>query len=328
MLKTAFITGGTGFLGHHLVRKLRERDVAVKALVRDPQRAATLVDLGAELVVGDLAGCAPWQGAVPGGVDAFFHVAANTSMWRGHAAQISADNVAGTQSALEAAQTAGAQRLVFTSSAGVWGLGEADFDEQSPRRGAQLHNPYIDSKLAAESLVEEFAKRSLPAVIVYPGHLLGEGDTAGWARSFIDLQAGRLPLAPKGAGTWSCVEAVADAHIRAAAHPAPSPHYLLGGPVVSYAEVLQQIATFLAVPPPRGTAPGWLLAMNAGLGAMVARFSGTPPTVAPGLATLLNGRMAFSSARAERELGYRPSQLETMLQRTHRSLVSRGMLDA
>ncbi|MDB4985141.1 MAG: hypothetical protein JWN04_319 [Myxococcaceae bacterium] len=323
MKKRAFVTGATGFLGHHLVSTLVAANWEVVALVRSPDRARLA---GARLVQGDLESLARPEGLVPEGVDAFFHSAANISMWRRDAAQQRVDNVTGTEHALLAALTRRAKRFVFTSTSAVWGLTHDAFDESSERRGASADIPYVQSKLDAETLVREACGRGLAGVIVNPGHIVGAHDARGWSQIFEQLKSGSLPSAPPGIASWCHAPAVARAQLAAATDGEVGTNYLLGGADASYLTVAETAANLLGQQPPRRTVPALLLKTVARASALGARVTGKPPTVSPQLARILCGRLLFSSVRAQRELGYVPDSLEHMFEMCHRWLLAEHRL--
>jgi dihydroflavonol-4-reductase len=323
MKKVAFVTGATGFLGHHLVSTLLDAGWEVVALVRSPDRARLP---GARLVQGDLQSLARAEGLVPERVDAFFHNAANISMWRGDETQQRLDNVTGTAHALSAALARRAARFVFTSTSAVWGLTHDSFDETSERRGASANIPYVQSKLDAEKLVLEACARGISGVIVNPGHIVGTHDAHGWSQIFAQLRSGSLPSAPPGIASWCHAPAVARAQLAAATHGSVGANYLLGGADASYLTAAETAASLLGQKPPRSTVPPLVLKTVARVGALGARFTGKPPTVSPELARILCGRLQFSSARAQRELGYAPDSLAYMFEACHRWLSEQRQL--
>jgi len=151
-------------------------------------------------------------------------------------------------------------------------------------------------------------------------------DASGWGRTFVDLKAGRLFVAPPGVGTWTHVGALLDAQLAAATLPHATGPYLLGGPVARYVDVLRLVAELLHVPPPAHVAPPWLVTGVAGARSWTARARGLAPDLEPELARLLCKRLEFRSTRAERELGYRPSSLRQMFEESHAWLCEQGLL--
>ncbi len=131
-MKTAFVTGATGFLGVNLVALLREEGWRVVAIHRPASRLTELRDLGVELVPGAVDDAASLERALPEGADAVFHVAGNTSVWSRNDAAQTRDNVEGTRNVAAAALARGARILVHTSSVVVYGLGDLRADEETP----------------------------------------------------------------------------------------------------------------------------------------------------------------------------------------------------
>jgi dihydroflavonol-4-reductase len=300
----AFVTGGTGFLGRRLVATLRQRGWRVTMLAR-AELAQT------DVVRADLRDARGLLEVLPEQVDVVFHVAANVD-FNASRAQVWADNVEGTDNLLEAALARRARRFVFTSTAGIWGLDQARFDEESPRHGQRAGIAYLDSKLAAEASVQRARQRGLQAVILNPGHIVGPA--SAWDSLFAELRAGGLSAVPPGAASWCEVEAVVEAHVAAAERGRDGMNYLLGGCDASYAAFCAAAARRLGVRPPR-TAPAVLVRTSARLAALQARWSGSTPRLAPDLAKILCSRMLFSSARASQELDYRALPLDALLER-------------
>ena len=148
--KTAFVTGATGFLGLNLVEQLTEAGWAVMALHRASSELRHLSRFEVDRVEGDLTDPASLQRALPAGLDAVFHLAADTSMWSRHNARQSAINVTGTANILAAARAAKARRFVHTSTWNTYGLEQGKISEASPQRGGASWINYNRSKFEAE----------------------------------------------------------------------------------------------------------------------------------------------------------------------------------
>jgi dihydroflavonol-4-reductase len=280
-MRHAFVTGATGFVGRKLVAALLRDGWRVSVLARSPERVRANV----EVVVGDLA-----KPHVPAQVDVIFHVAANID-FSASRERMFADNVQGTANLL--AQARGA-RFVYTSTAGVWGLDHQRFDETSEHHGTRV--AYLQSKRAAEQLL-----RGVDAVILNPGHILGTG--GAWDELFVRLRAGKVPAVPPGVASWCHVDALVEAQLAAVERGRCGAHYLLGGADASYAELTTQAAHMMSVPPPK-VAPAFAIKLASWL-------RRDPPR---DLATILCGRLLFSSERARAELGYCPLSLTRMLE--------------
>jgi nucleoside-diphosphate-sugar epimerase len=103
-------------------------------------------------------------------------------------------------------------------------------------------------------------------------------------------------------------------------------HYLLGGADASFLELVQAIGSLLGRPTPTRTTPAWLSKLAGRLSLWGSYLTGREPDLTPEKATLLSAELLCSSHKAERELGYRPIPLETMLADCHRWLLEQGLL--
>ena len=232
--RTAFVTGGTGFLGLNLVEQLVAQAWQVTALHRPSSDTRLLRQFPVRLVEGDILDPGSLRRAMPAGVDAVFHVAADISMWSGHADRQTRINVDGTRHVVAAALDAGAGRLVHTSTWNTYGLGQGEISEELPQRGGETGANYDRSKLLAEQEVRAGVARGLDAVIINPSHIMGRYDRKGWPRLIIMAHTRWLPGVPPGAGTFCHAEAVARAHIAAAERGRRGANYLMSGADASF----------------------------------------------------------------------------------------------
>lgn len=176
------VTGGTGFVGGALARRLLDEGARVTVLARNPRKAAPLAALGVTMVHGDLTEPAALRQAVQG-AQVVFHAAA---MLGGPYAKQRVVNVEATQSLLEASALAGVRRFVHVSSIAVYGnVLPARVDEVSPL--APGASPYGHSKAEGDRLVREWsAEHGLAATVVRPGMVYGPGSNM-WTANFYRL---------------------------------------------------------------------------------------------------------------------------------------------
>ena len=167
--KTAFVTGANGFLGLNLVEQLTAAGWSVTALHRPTSDLRQLRAFEAEPVEGDLLDPASLKRALPQGVDAVFHVAADTSAWSRNDRRQTRINVEGTQNVIEAALGSGVERIVYTSSVAALGASADDSatDEDAPTDERDMIGHYKRSKFLAEQAAIDLVKRrDAPVVIV------------------------------------------------------------------------------------------------------------------------------------------------------------------
>jgi len=186
-----FVTGGTGFLGRHLVPTLCRAGYTLRVLTRTPDRHPWLRDLPrVEIVAGDLRDATLVTQAVQGS-RRVIHAAGLFSMWH-EAGDFDSTNVRGTENILQAAQAANVERMVYVSTIAVIGkpMEGRIIDEQHPISPA---DPYQASKWQAEQVVLSHIRQGLPAVIVRPGAFYGPmGDYAFNRLFFTDPMRGLI----------------------------------------------------------------------------------------------------------------------------------------
>jgi dihydroflavonol-4-reductase len=324
--RSAFVTGGTGFLGRHLLEQLTARGWQVAALHRATSDPSALRQLPVRPVEGDLLDGASLRRALPPGVDAVFHLAADTSMWSRHAARQTAINVEGTRNVVAAARAAGAGRLVHVSTWSAYGLEQGAISEELAQQGGRSRVNYDRSKYQAEEAVRAGVAHGLDAVIVNPAHILGRYDRHGWARLIIAAHKRWLPGVPPGAGTFCHAEAVAQALIAAAEHGRSGENYLVSGADASFVEVFRVINQVTGSRVPLRPLPGWMFRWSAAASGALAALTGREPEITPEGVSMALARARVTSRKAEHELGYRPAKLETMVENSYRWLKGQSLI--
>ncbi len=297
------ITGATGFVGGAVAGQLVEAGHDVRALVRNPDRAAKLAGRRVDLVVGDL-GDAASLAVLCDGVDGLFHVAGWYQVGSKTPSQGWAINVDGTRATLTAAARAGVPRIVYTSTLAVNSdTGGRVVDESYRFTGRHL-SVYDETKAQAHEIAEDMARAGLPVVVVQPGLVYGPGDTSQTGGLIEDVVAGRRPLVPSGGGVcWGYVDDIAHGHVLAMEKGEPGEAYMLAGPRASLADGLDVAAGFAGTKGPITLPPGAVRASAALLGG-VERIVELPPGYA---AETLRSSIATyfgDPARAQRELGW------------------------
>lgn len=324
MKPVAYVTGATGFVGGHVARTLCEAGWAVHALVRAGSDVSGLRDLPLTLVHGDVT--QPGSIRIPDGADGVFHVAADTSIWRGDRDRQTRVNVEGTRHLLVAARAAGAKRFIHTSTFAVWGFPDGVIDEQTPwQPGAEWIN-YIATKRAAETMVREAGEGDLDVVILNPAHILGPGDRHNWSRLFRMIQQGTLPGVPGGGGAFGDVREIARAHVTAFEKGRSGENYLLGGEETSMLDLVQKAGELLHAEVPAKPSPRWLLRAVGRVNQWRSAFTGRAPDLTPEGAAMITHHMHCDSSKAREELGYRFTAIDVLLEDTLAWLRSEGLL--
>ena len=326
--RSAFVTGGTGFLGRNLIEQLVAQGWRVIALHRPSSDIRPLSDHPVQLVEGDILEPESLRRAMPQSVDAAFHVAADISMWSGHNIRQTRINVEGTRNVVEAALEAGARRLIHTSTWNAYGLEQGAISEELPQRGRHSWINYNRSKLLGEEEVRKGIALGLDAVIINPSHIMGRYDRQGWAQLIIAAHRRRMPGVPPGAGTFCHAEAVAKAHISAVDGGRSGANYLMSGVDATFVELFAVINEVTGSRVPLRPLPPVLFRAPAWLSAACAAITGKQPAITPEGAEIAIARARVTSRRAEQELGYRPAPLRTMIEDSWRWLLAEGVLRA
>jgi dihydroflavonol-4-reductase len=304
------VTGAAGFVGAAVARAALAEGYAVRALVRAGSPRRNLVGLDAEVAEGDMRDPAA-VGRALAGARFLLHVAADYRLWARDPGEIVRNNVDGTQAVMRAALAAGVERIVVTSSVATLRVGPATVaaTEDAPLAEHDAIGAYKRSKVAAERLVERMvAQDGLPAVIVNPSTPVGARDVrpTPTGRIIVEAARGRMPAFVETGLNVVDVEDVAHGHLLALAHGRVGERYILGGQNVMLRDLLGGIAQLVGRVPPRLRLPAPPLMPLAHVAEAVARLSGREPFLTVDGLKMARNRMFFSSAKAERELGYRP----------------------
>jgi nucleoside-diphosphate-sugar epimerase len=303
------VTGATGLVGNAIVRKLRARGHDVRALVRDPARAAPVLPAGVEPVAGDVIRPETLAPALAG-IDWLFHAAGMPEQWQRDEGIFDRVNRQGTANVLEAAHAAGVQRAVYTSTIDVFAapaggtLVETALDPE-PKKTA-----YERSKQAAEREAERVRAAGLDLVYVNPGAVYGPAPVhTSLNLMFIRFLRGQMPLAPPGGMSYLYVDGCAEAHVAAAERGASGERYILADGHASCAKLVAEIARAAGVAKVPRTAPAGLARAIATASAPVARLFRFEPLIAPGTLTFLLWNVRADAGKARAALGFTPTPL-------------------
>jgi nucleoside-diphosphate-sugar epimerase len=309
-LDSAFVTGGSGFIGGRLLGRLRDDGVAVRALARSEGSGAKVMELGAEPVRGDLDDPAAMATGAAG-CDVTFHLAAHVADW-GKPEEFERGNVRGTRNALEASRRAGVRRFVHCGTEAAILAGQAldGADETEPLR-PDSPALYSATKAKAEALVREANGDGLETVVVRPRFVWGAGDTTLLPEIAAAVEAGRFAWVGGGTNRTSIthVDNVVEGLLCAAERGAGGEAYFVtdGDPVV-FREFISELLRTQGIEPPDRTIPTWVASAIARGGELAWRalpLRGSPPLTRFALwAASLDCVLDDSKARGK--LGYAP----------------------
>jgi dihydroflavonol-4-reductase len=303
----AYVTGGTGFIGGAVVRRLLEAGHEVRALVRPGADTQQLDGLPVERVVGDLSeGAGLRQGMA--GCDWVFHIAALYSYWGCRWADFYQTNVEGTRRVLEAAHLEDVDRVVYTSSIAVLGVhrDRTPASESTPSTLADRIGPYQRSKFLAEQIAREYVRQGLPVVIVNPSTPVGVGDhkPTPTGQIIVDFLSGRMFAYVDTGLNIVDVEDVATGHLLAAERGRVGERYILGGENLTLKQVLDLLAEISGRPRVRFRIPQSMALAWSYVDVTLARLNRRrTPAATPEKVHLSRRYEFFDPSKAVRELG-------------------------
>jgi nucleoside-diphosphate-sugar epimerase len=301
------MTGATGFLGGVLARMLVDGGHDVVALVRQPEAASDLRDLGVTLVPGDLDDDAALDRLLDG-AEGFFHVAGWFKFGRRERDLLHAVNVQGTRNALEAARRAGV-RTVYTSTIALNSDTGGEMVDESYRFDGRHLTEYDKTKGQAHDVALEYAESGLPVVIVQPSVIYGPGDTSTLGEVSRRVADGRFALGPKGGGAcWVHVDDVATGHVLAMEKGTPGESYILAGEAATYVEALSGLARMTGGRKPVFV-PAGMVRVAARMNGLLERVVRLPPDQTREAMLASTARYYADSGKAQRELGWTPRTL-------------------
>jgi dihydroflavonol-4-reductase len=318
----ALVTGGTGFVGSHLVRRLLARDWQVRCLVRAASRLDNLSELPVEFATGDLRDVDSIKQAVRG-VDVVYHCAADYRLWCADPREMYESNVNGSRNVMQAALDERVERVVYTSTVGALGLKHdgTPADEETPVSIADMIGHYKRSKFLAEEEVRGFAARGLPVVIVNPSTPVGELDIkpTPTGKIIVDFLKGKMFGYVDTGMNLIDVRDCAEGHILAAERGRTGERYILGGTNLTLKEMFDALARVTEIASPRMKVPHWVAESYARVENFWAiNIARRAPDVPVESVRMSRHRMWFDSSKAVRELGLPQNPIDDALARAVR----------
>jgi dihydroflavonol-4-reductase len=311
------VTGGTGFVGTHVVRALLARGHDVRCLARSESRRDNLAGLDVEIVEGDLTDPVSLARATKG-ASTLYHVAADYRLWTRHRGDLHRSNVEGTENVLRAAADTGVAKVVYTSSVAALGLVDGgSADETTPVVRDRIIGNYKKSKYDAERVADAWAGKGLPVVIVNPSTPIGERDIkpTPTGQMIVDFLNRKMPAYVDTGLNLVDVRDVAAGHLLAAEKGKVGERYILGHRNMTLKEILDALSTLTGIPSPTVKLPHWIPFAAAAIDTAFARVSWRAPHVSIDSVRMSTHRMFFDASKAVRELGLPQTPVEEALGR-------------
>lgn len=316
------VTGGTGFLGRDVVRRLAGPAHEVRCLVRrtsDPTALAQLAGLGVHLVWGDLADKKSLFEGMKG-CDRVLNVGAAYSFWTREPRSYRAANVDGVRNVMESALEAGVSKVVHVSTVIVYGKpAESPVNESTPV-GPVRFSEYAETKYEGEVVAWRMHQtKKLPLVVVYPGGVLGPGDPKASGDYVRNLMNRKMPATvfDKVPFPWVHVRDVADGIIRAAEKENNiGQKYLLVAENLTFGQINQLVSEISRVRLPRLRMPTPMAVVSAAMLTALSRITRRPPPwgmSSDQIRTMKEG-LIVDGGKAVRELGLKYTPVRVALE--------------
>ncbi len=304
-----FLTGATGFVGHHVAKALAAQGAGLRLLVRKTSTLANLEGIPGETHVGDLAQPESLRPAL-NGCDAVVHVAADYRLWVRDPPALYRANVGGTRELLRLAREAQVPRFVYTSSVATmhFRTDGGIIDEETPVSLRDMVGHYKRSKFLAEREAVAAAQGGQQVIILNPTTPIGPNDAkpTPTGRILVDFLNGRFPAYMDTGLNLVDVAEVARTHVDALTRGTPGRSYILGGENLTLKQILDMMSAISGIPSPTVRIPFAVAATYALFEEWVTgRILGREPRATLDEVRMGTRKMFASSARAQRDLGFR-----------------------
>jgi dihydroflavonol-4-reductase len=304
-----FVTGATGFVGSHIAQELSRHGADLRVLIRSSSKLANLEGIPAETVVGDLLQVDALRSALSG-CDAVMHVAADYRLWVTDPDKMHATNVTGTRELLRLAREQGVPRVVYTSSVATMGFFSDGrlCDEATPVSLSNMIGHYKRSKYLAEQEAVAAARAGQQVIILNPTTPIGSGDIkpTPTGRIIVDFLKRKFPAYMHTGLNLVDVAEVARTHVKALTVGQSGERYILGGENLTLKQLLDKMSAITGLPSPTMRVPHSVAMLFAMWDqTFTGKLLGREPRATVEAVRMGKKMMFVSSAKAERELGFR-----------------------
>jgi dihydroflavonol-4-reductase len=304
-----FLTGATGFVGHHVAKTLAAEGIDLRLLVRKSSNLKNLEGISGDTVVGDLLRPETFAPAISG-CDAVMHVAADYRLWIRDPDMMYRANVDGTRELLRLAREANVPRVVYTSSVATMHFRSDGIviNEDTPVSLADMVGHYKRSKFLAEQQAIAAAQDGQQVIILNPTTPIGSNDAkpTPTGRIFVDFLNRKFPAYVDTGLNLVDVAEVSRTHVTALTTGTPGRRYILGGENLTLKQILDKMSAITGIPSPTTRIPFAIAATYAFFEEIITgRIRGKEPRATLEEVRMGRRKMFASSARAQQELGFR-----------------------
>jgi nucleoside-diphosphate-sugar epimerase len=316
-----FISGATGFVGKILTRRLAEEGHIIHAFYRSAEKIRDLNHKNIKWCQGSLDNTVSIDAAMDR-CDLVYHTAAYARAWARDSSVFFRHNVSGTKNILDSAEKNGVKKIVYVSTAGVFGPSGTQLTTENTPYPDRYFTHYERSKFEAEQLVLNYADRGLPVVLVNPTRIYGPGPlvaangTVIIVDNYIKGKWRFIPGNGKNIGNYVYVLDVVDGLVRAMEYGRPGERYLLSGEDASFNDMIAVVAELSGKTYRMIKIPQFLLFFVSSMMLVYARLTGTEPIIVPGFIKKYSFDWKVSCEKARKELGYEPRTLKQGISNT------------
>jgi len=328
-LSGVFVTGGNGFLGQALLKRLQlESDVGpVRALARTRTNGEVVGGLGAEPVIGDVLDVESLTEGMEG-CDLVFHVAGVNQMCSVDPSDMYRVNVRGPVNVVEAARAAGVKRVVHTSSAATLGERQGELGDEATRHRGGFLSHYERSKYEGELAVFRASRDiGVDVVSVNPSSVQGPGRVTGSARLFMEYLNGTRHALVDTALSLIDIDDCAEGHVLAANNGVAGERYVLSGATLRLREMVALLDEITGLSSRPVFLPGWTASAGGAVVELMAKIMRKESEVCAELVRTLRHGARYDGSKARRELGLHYAPLSYTLRRTVEWYVEFGFVE-
>ena len=315
-----FITGGTGYIGAHLLKKLTDSDETIHVLVRSKKKASDIEHPNIAIFEGDIMNKESIKEAMKG-CSKVYHLAAFAKVWAKDPKTYFDINVTATVNVLEAAQELGVSKVIVTSTAGVYGASVSDDITETYVRDFDFFNEYESSKAISESRIKDFVIAGLDVSIVSPTRVYGPylfGEPQSVTQLIQKYVKGKWRIIPGDGtkvGNYVFIDDVVDGHILAMENGKKGHTYILGGENHDYNSFFKILAIESGIHRKMIKLPIGLQMMFARIQLLKIPFGGTP-LITPKWIAKGKYDWKVDSSKALNELGLKITSLKEGIKKT------------
>ncbi len=319
----AFVTGGTGFIGSALVKRLIESGHEVTCLVRKTSNPSKLKALGATVVSGDIKIKTSMTDPISN-CDEVFHLAAWYEFGIWNKRKMFETNVVGTLNVLDLALKSN-KRVIYCSTAGTLGHSNGTPRKENSRRPDTFTSEYERTKYVAHMEARKFAANGLALVNVMPGAVFGPGDTSLVGQIVDQYVRGKLRFFIKTSPrfSWVHVDDVVEGFVLAEEEGVNGQDYILADRHETMHGFLRMCERISGVPFPKRLVGKWVVSFAAPFSELSSKIRGRRAILSREAARMLQRDWTWDSSKARTELGWEPAEFEKRVEDTVKWYVNR-----